>query len=354
MQMYIVIAILIFSILIVIHELGHFFMAKAFKVNVIEFSVGMGPRILKKQGKHTLYSLRALPIGGSCLMEGEDEETGTMGSFTAQPRWKRLLILLAGPFMNFILGAIVVLILVSQLTYFTGSTLTGFADGFPLQGEDGLMVGDRIVSIDGEHVYYSDDFSTFMALAREEPVDIVVIRDGNTVTLNDLPLVMREYVDDGETRHRYGVSFNVIEATGGEKLKYSAYTTMNYVRLVRVSLVEIFSGHVGWGEVAGPVGIVDFMNDVAQESQSFGAALFNMSSFGALIAINLAVMNLLPIPALDGGRIFFLIVTFFVEKISRRRINPKYEGYIHAAGFILLMGLMLVVMINDVVKIVSG
>ena len=352
--MYVIIAILIFSLLIVVHELGHFAMAKAFKVNVIEFSVGMGPRILKKQGKHTLYSLRLLPIGGSCLMEGEDEETGSATSFTAQPRWKRLLILLAGPFMNFALGAIVVLILVSFSTSFVGPTITELVDGFPLEGESGLMVGDEIVSVDGERVYYAEDFSTFMLLYGDEPVDLVVLRDGETVTLNSLPLEQREYVIDGETVTRYGITFNLIEASGVETLKYAAYSTMNFVRLIRVSLVEIFSGNVGWGEVSGPVGIVDVMNDVGQQSQTFWAALFNMAWLGALIGINLAVMNLLPIPALDGGRIFFLIVTFFVEKISRKRINPKYEGYVHAAGFVILVGLMLVVMVNDVVKIVGG
>ncbi len=350
--MYIVIAILIFSLLIVVHELGHFFMAKSFGVNVIEFSVGMGPKILKKQGKNTLYSLRALPIGGSCMMEGEDEETGSSTSFTAQPVWKRLLILLAGPFMNFILGAIVVLILVSQFNFFSGPTITNLSEGFPLEGKDGLMAGDTIVSIDGERVYYADDFVTFMTLAREEPVDMVVMRDGNSVTLNNLPLKMRQY--DDEARLKYGITFNIIEATGGEKLKYAAYTTFNYVRLIRVSLAELFSGHVGLNELSGPVGIVDMMNDVGRQSQTVGAALFNMSSFGALIAINLAVMNLLPIPALDGGRIFFMLVTFIIEKISRKHINPKYEGYVHAAGFFLVIGLILVVMVNDVVKLFNG
>jgi regulator of sigma E protease len=329
-------------------------MAKAFRVNVIEFSIGMGPRLLKKQGKHTLYSLRALPIGGSCLMEGEDEETGTAGSFSAQPRWKRLLILLAGPFANFLFGAVVVLILVSQFNFFVGPTVTELADGFPLEGRDGLMAGDRIVSIEGEKVYYYEDFSTFMMLYGDHPVDIVVERDGHEVTLDNLPLEQREYVYDGQTELKYGITFNTIEGTGGEKLKYAAYSTMNFVRLIRVSLTEIFTGRVGWGEVSGPVYIVNVMNDIGRQSESFRAAVFNMSWLGALIAVNLAVMNLLPIPALDGGRIFFMIVTLLVEKIGRRHINPKYEGYVHAAGFFLLIGLMLVIMVNDVVKIVHG
>jgi regulator of sigma E protease len=349
--MYIVIGILVFGILIIIHELGHFIAAKAFGVKVVEFSVGMGPRLLKKQGKETLYSLRALPMGGSCLMEGEDEEVPDPRAFTAQRRWKRLIILAAGSFMNFIFGAIVVFILVWQSTAFVGATITELEEAFPLKGEKGLMVGDTIVEINGEKVYYIEDFSTFMSLAGGRPVDMTVLRDGEKVRLDDLPL-KRSVLVDGELK--YGITFNKIDATAGEKINYAVYTTMNFVRLVRISLAQMFSGAVGFREVSGPVGIVSTMNQVAQQSQSFGAAIYNLAFLSALIAVNLAVFNMLPIPALDGGRIFFMIITFFVEKISRRRINPKYEGYIHTATFMLLVGLMLVVMVNDVVKIVNG
>lgn len=352
--MYIAIAILIFGILIAIHELGHFAAAKAFNVKVLEFSIGMGPRLFKKQGKETLYSLRALPIGGSCQMEGEDEETPDPRSFTAQRRWKRLIILVAGAFMNFVLGAIVVVMLVSQANGFTGTTISGIADGFPLKGESGLMVGDRLVSINGERLYYIDDFSTFMTIYGSNPVDLVIERDGKMLTLTDFPLQKREYSENGANVLRYGLTFDRIEATAGEKLKYSAYTTMNFVRLIRVSLTELFSGSIGFNQLSGPVGIVSAMDQVGHQSPSFADAMANMAYLGALIAVNLAIMNLLPIPALDGGRIFFLIVTFFAEKITRKRIDPKYEGYIHTAGFVLLLGLMFVVMVNDVVKIFNG
>jgi regulator of sigma E protease len=351
--MYIVIGIIVFGILIAVHELGHFMAAKACNVKVLEFSIGMGPRLLKKQGKETLYSLRALPIGGSCLMEGEDEDTPDPRSFTAQKRWKRFIILIAGAAMNFILGAIIVFLLFSQASGFVGTKVTELADGFPLQGENGLMPGDRLVSINGERLFYIDDFATFMMLAGDKPVDLVVDRGGKTITLADFPLKRQEYTIDGVKQLKYGITFNQLEGTTGEKLKYSAYTTMNFVRLVRVSLVQLFSGHIGMNELSGPVGIVSTMNQAA-EGRSFGAAMYNIAYIGALIAVNLAVMNLLPIPALDGGRIFFMIVTYFIEKISRRHVDPKYEGYIHTAGFMLLLGLMCVIMVNDVVKIVHG
>jgi regulator of sigma E protease len=353
--MYIVIGILVFGILIIVHELGHFAAAKAFNVKVVEFSVGMGPRILKKQGKETLYSLRVLPLGGSCLMEGEDEEVPDPRSFTAQKRWKRFIILVAGSLMNFIFGALVVFILVSQMTAFVGTTITKLEEGFPLQGENGLMVGDTILEINGEKTYYMKDFGLFMGIYGGKPVDIVVLRDGSTVLLDDLPLKMREYETDGQKQVRYGISFNLIEGTAGEKLKHSAYMTMNYARLVRVSLTQLFTGGFGLRDLSGPVGIVSVINEVGQSEEiSTGEKLASVANFGALIAINLAVMNLLPIPALDGGRIFFMVITYFIEKISRRRIDPKYEGYIHTATYMLLLGLMVVVMVNDVVKIVNG
>jgi regulator of sigma E protease len=354
--MYIVIAIIVFGFLIMIHELGHFSAAKAFGVRVNEFSLGMGPVLLKKQGKETLYSLRALPLGGSCVMEGEDSDSEDSRSFTAQTRWKRFIILVAGAFMNFLAGVIVVLLLVSQANGFIGTTVTELVEGFPLEGASGLMEGDRLVSINGERLFYSKDFTTFMSLSNGRPVDLVVERNGEMITLNDFPLEVREYTEDnGEKVMRYGITFNAIEANGASKFNYACYTTYDFVRLIRVSLTQLVSGAVGIKELSGPVGIVSAINQVGQSDElTLGEKLSNIAFFSAFIAVNLAVMNLLPIPALDGGRIFFLIITFIIEKISRRRIDPKYEGYVHTAGFVLLMGLMLFVMVNDVVKIVNG
>lgn len=352
--MYIIIAILVFGILIAVHELGHFMAAKALNVRVLEFSIGMGPRLFKKQGKETLYSLKAFPIGGSCLMEGEDENSPDPRSFTAQRRWKRIIILVAGSFMNFVAGAIVVFILVGQMNGFGGTTVTALAEGFPNQGSQGLMVDDTIVSINGEHIYYKNDFGLFLGLSNGKPVDMVVERGGKTVTLNNLLLKQQIYPDFSKTEPMYGIGFNKISPTLGHKIQFATYTTLNYVRLVRVSLSMLVSGAVGFNQLSGPVGIVSAMDQVAASQPSFADALYSIASIGALVAVNLAVMNLLPIPALDGGRIFFLIVTFFIEKIARRRVDPKYEGYIHTAGFFLIIGLVCYVMVNDVVKLIHG
>ena len=351
--MYIVIAIIAFGLLIAVHELGHFAAAKLMGVRVLEFAIGMGPKLLKKQGRETLYSLRALPFGGFCAME-EDEQARDSRSFTAKSRKRRVFILAAGGIANFLAAFVLIIILVSQMNMFVGTTVAGLADGFPNAGEDGLMAGDRIVSINGERLYYAEDFSMFMGLARGGHVDLVINRGGDTIRLNRFPLERREYMTDGAVRLRYGIDFTVIESSAGETLKYSCYMAMNFVRLVRISIAQLIGGYAGIRDLAGPVGMVDMMNTVGQTSPSVAAALGNIAHFLALIGINIAVINLLPIPAMDGGRITLIFLTWLIEKVTRRRVNPKYEGYIHYTALILLVGLMVFVLINDVLRIING
>ncbi|MDR1589909.1 MAG: M50 family metallopeptidase [Oscillospiraceae bacterium] len=347
---YIIIAIIAFGVLIAIHELGHFAAAKLLGVKVNEFAIGMGPKLLQKQGRETLYSLRAIPLGGFCAMEGEDEDVPDPRSFTAQRRWKRVVILAAGSVMNFLLGLVIVIAIFANMDHMGGTTITAFDDAFPRAGASSLTVGDRIISIDGEHLYYSDDFSTFMSLTGER-ADIVLERGGQKVELKDYYLVRRP-MSDGTMK--YGISFDRIEGTATRRLKYSGYTAVNFVRLTRISLTQLVTGRAGLRDLSGPVGIVSIINDVGQTQQPVSVKLKNIAYFVAVIAVNLAVMNMLPIPALDGGRIFFALITGFIELITRRHINPKYEGYIHAAGFALLLGLMALVMVSDVLKIING
>ena len=352
--MYIVLAILAFGILIAVHELGHFSAAKLLGVKVNEFAIGMGPKLLKKQGKETLYTLRLLPFGGYCAMEGENESSDDTRSFTAQKGWRRIVILAAGGIANLVACFIIIIIIVSRMNVFVSTTITELADGFPNEGEHGLMVGDTLVSLNGERLYYVDDFSVFIQLARSGQVDLVIRRDGETLTLRRFPLERREYMTNGQMQLRYGLSFSIIEANAWEKLKYSCYMTMNYIRLIRVSIAQLISGAAGMRDLSGPVGIVDAMNSIGQSSPSFAAALGNIASFMAFIGVNLAVVNLLPIPAMDGGRILFIFITWVIERIIRRRLDPKYEGYIHTTALVLLMGLMVFILVNDVVKIING
>ena len=353
---YIIFGILIFGILIAVHELGHFLAARSLGVRVNEFSIGMGPKVWKKQGKETLYTIRALPFGGFCQMEGEDEDTGDARAFTAAKRWKRGVILAAGAFMNLVLGFIIVVVIVySQSSGFGGATITNFESYYDSTGPSGgLMVGDTVVRLNGERIYYSNDFQMFLSLAKSDTVNLVVRRDGQSVPLNHFTFNWHDVTVDGATAQKIGVDFNYISPTFGAKLNYSLYTMMNYVRLIRVSLVELFTGAAGIRDLSGPVGIVSSMYAVGEQTHQFGLALLQIINFGGFIAVNLAIMNLLPIPALDGGRILFLFIMAAIEKVAKRRVNPKYEGYIHASVFVLLVGLMAFTVINDVLRIING
>lgn len=349
--LYIIVAILIFGILIAVHELGHFAAAKACGVKVEEFAIGMGPAIVKKQRGETLYSLRCIPMGGFCAMAGEDEQSEDPRAFTSQPAWKRIIILVAGALMNFIFGLLVVLLLYSDAQAFRAPVLEGFMEGCPYESAEGLQAGDRFYSIDGKKIYQYYDVSDFLSQG-DGVYDIVVKRGGEKVLLEDFEMTPVEY--EGYETKMYGFYFGYDEATFGVKLQHTWNTCMEFGRWVWMGLRQLVSGQVGMKDMAGPVGIVEMMAETGQQAASVKDALYNIFYLGAFIAVNLALMNMLPIPALDGGRVFFLIIAWIIESLSHKKLNPKYEGYIHAAGMVLLLGLMAVVMLNDIVRIVTG
>ncbi len=357
--LYILLAILIFGVLIAVHELGHFMAARACGVRVLEFAMGMGPLLWQKESKKgTLISLRALPIGGFCAMEGEDTESDDPAAFSNAAAWKRLIILAAGAFMNFLLGLVIVGLCVFQMRgveAFTVPAIDSFMEGCPYVGEYGLQEGDTFRRINGKRIYFSTDVSLFLSRGGET-ADIVLLRDGKRVVLEDYPIVPVEYTDaeTGETVMKYGLYFASRPATFGAKLQYIWLTSLDFVRMVWMGLSDLVTGAVGMDQMTGVVGIVDLMADVGTQSPTVYDALMNIGYLAAFIAVNLAVMNLLPLPALDGGRIFFLCVTWVVERMFRRRVNPKYENFINAAGLALLMALMVYVMFNDIVRIVVG
>ncbi|NLF34687.1 MAG: RIP metalloprotease RseP, partial [Clostridiales bacterium] len=344
---------LMFGILIAVHEFGHFAAAKLLGVKVNEFSIGMGPQLFSRQGEETCYSLRALPIGGFCAMEGEDEETDDPRAFTRQAEWKRFLILVAGSFMNFLVGLLLLVLIFAQRSTFITPVIADFMEGFAYVGEDGLLPGDRIVSIDGERVYIYEDVGLLFSRSNGENMDLVVERDGANVVLDGFPLRLREYELDGETQLKYGLYFTEVAATPGMRLRQSFWNAVDFVRVVRMSLGDLVSGAAGLKDLSGPIGIVGAIVDVGEQSESVDAAMLNVGYFSALVAVNLAVMNLLPLPALDGGRIFFLLVGGVYTLFTRRKINPKYEGYVHMAGLLCLLGLMVVVAFNDIIKLIG-
>lgn len=352
--LYAVIAILFFGLVVSVHELGHFAAAKACGVRVEEFAVGMGPAILKKQKGETLYSLRILPFGGYCAMSGEDGASEDPRAFINQAPWKRLIVLVAGSLMNLLLGYLLVWVFFIGAKAFTAPVIFSFMDGCPYEAtetEEGFRVGDRILSIDGKNVYMLSDVSEFLASGGPD-YDIAVKRDGKKVRLSQYHMVPQEY--EGQEGKLFGFNFGYEEATFPVKLRHSFEMTAEFGRWVWMGIRQIFAGEVKSSDLAGPVGIVSQMVETGEQAENVSEGLFSLVYMGAFIAVNLAMMNMLPIPALDGGRVFFLLVTWLIEKITGKKVDPKYEGAIHAAGMILLLALMALIMFGDIKRIITG
>ena len=348
----IIFGVLLFSLLIFVHELGHFITAKMSGVQVNEFSMFMGPAIWKKQKGETLYSIRCIPIGGYCAMEGEDADTDNPRSFQKAAWWKRLIILLAGSFMNFVIGVLIMVIVFLPSQWIRTPTIDVIEPSSLISGENGLQPGDTFLEIDGEKIYVQSDFYTILQLNPGEVHDIVVERDGKKVELNDFE--MKKTTFEGEEEPRFGFSFKVEQATLGSKLDFAWKNVLNAGRIVRLSLQMLLRGEVGLSDTMGPALIIAEMSEIAEQSRGFVDALLNMLYFGGFIAINLGIMNLLPIPALDGGRALALLITTAIVKITKKPVDPKYEGYIHGVGMVLLLILMAIILFKDIFVIITG
>ena len=331
-------AILLFSILIFIHELGHFVAAKLSGVQVNEFSIFMGPAIWKKQVGETLYAIRLIPVGGYCAMEGEEGNSDNPRAFGKAAWWRKLIILAAGSAANFVIGVLLMIIVYLPINgEIAVPVIKSFESFATVNTEKGLKVGDEIIEVDGEKIFVYSDFSLILSLNEGDVHDLVVRRDGEKVALENFRMEKHEVAgEDGTTRMLYGMNFSTKPLDFGGKIAYGWAQSRNAVRTVRLSLQMLFSGRSGLSDMSGPVGIVSQMSQVAEASESRIDALLNLLYFGGIIAINLAVMNLLPIPALDGGRIVCVLITVAVEAVTHKKIDPKYEAYLHAAGMILL------------------
>lgn len=332
-----------FSLVIIIHELGHFLLAKINKVKVLEFSLGMGPRLLSFEAGGTRYSWKLLPFGGSCMMLGEDGEEEGEGSFQSKSVWARMAVIAAGPLFNFILAFVLSLFIIGNIGYDV-PVIAGVTEGLPAQAA-GLEAGDVIREMNGKRIYLYREYANYKVFHPGETVEFVVERDGSTYTATIEP----ELTENG---YMYGIlSANYRQRTGVlGTLKYSAYEVKYWIDLTLQSLGMMLHGNVKLDDLSGPVGVVDVIGDTYEESKSEGALYvwLNMMNIAILLTANLGVMNLLPIPALDGGRLLFLIV----EAVRRKRIDPELEAKIHFAGLMVLLALMVVVLLNDVKKLI--
>ena len=353
-MLYIIVAILIFGVLVATHELGHFATAKLLGVKVNEFAVGMGPALFKREKGETLYSLRLLPIGGFCAMEGEDDDSADPRAFGRAAGWKKIIILCAGALMNFVTGVIIIAILYAPATGFRAEVYGGPLEGYGTE-DCGLMAGDRFLSVDGHRVLVYGNARFYLDRAGER-IDFVVERDGKRVELKNVSLPYQERTDaNGNFTRLRGLTMSAVAdpTNFAGKLLYSWNTAIDFVRVVWISLGDLVTGAVGLRDLSGPVGIVNMMGEVGSQSPTLSDAAWNLGYLAALIAVNLAVMNLLPLPALDGGRVFFLFLNTLLYGLFRKRIDAKYEGYVHLAGLAALMCLMLMVTLSDVGKLIG-
>ena len=341
----IILAILAFGMLVIVHEFGHFITAKRGGVQVNEFWIGMGPTLLKKEHNGTLYCLKLLPFGGACVMEGEDEDSESEHAFGKASLPRRMLIVAAGALMNFLVGFLIVLAVIQPNGPNGGyivSTIDSVNPASTAAAAGGLQAGDEILEVDGYNILMRSDFEIALARGADTTYEVVVRRDGEKITL---PAVVLEATIEGEDgRKMIGLTFAEQPDSIGMHVNMAVRTSVNYARMVWASLGMLVTGQVGVDQLSGPVGVAEVMATTASYSIS---AFLQLVAF---ISINLGVMNLLPLPALDGGRLVFLIL----EGIRRKPVPAKYEGYIHAAGLMLLLALMVYVTGQDILRIVAG
>jgi len=340
--LYILIALLVFGLLIFIHELGHFLAARACGVAVKEFAIGMGPRIFKwKSKKHeTEYGLRLLPIGGFVSMVGEDEDSDSEKAFCNKSVWKRMAIILAGPAMNILLGFILMIVLVIGQGNLIGTTVADFHENATSSAQ--LEAGDEIIKVGRVRVHTFNDVIYEIMHQGNEPVDITVIRDGEKTVLEDVefPVV----VESGAEFGMYDIIPYLDEPTPLNYVKHAFSRSVSTVKMVVDSLVDLVTGRYGMEAVSGPVGVTEVIVDAAQ------TGIFTLLYVVIVISINLGVFNLVPFPALDGGR--FLL--YIIEAIRRKPVKKEVEGYINFAGLMILLAFMAFVVIKDVIKLFGG
>lgn len=396
MVLKILIFILIFFIIVVSHEFGHFIIAKANGIRVVEFSVGMGPKLIKFKRKETTYSLRLLPIGGACIFDevdsyqtgqttfkpgqnGDEEASdGTMQNaseinansnynqdkliaqhisaeeqfenekkqkknFSDAPLLARFTTVLAGPLFNFILAfvlAIAMVIICGQ----TNTKITSVMDGFPAQ-EAGIQPGDEIVSINGERVYIYDEVRLISSMNQGEKLTLVVKRDGE-----NKEYVINPKFDEEQNRYYIGFSGGTYKERNPWMIISSAYLEVRYwIKATFKSLIRLFTGQGSVTELSGPVGVATVVSDVYDEAVSYGflTVLASMLNIAILLSANLGVINLLPLPAIDGGRILFMLI----ELVRGKPVPKDKEAIVHFIGFVLLLGLMIFVFYNDIARI---
>lgn len=338
--LYILLAIFIFGILILIHEAGHYLFARLFRVTVYEFAIGMGPKILSHTSKKTgiVYSLRLLPFGGFVSMAGEDEESDDPNAFNKKPVWQRFIITAAGATVNLVAGILVMGILVATAKALPSTTIHSFDENST--SVQYLQPMDQITAVDGTRVYTFNDLLYEIMRKGVEPIDITVKRDGTEITISDV--VFPTITDSGVVFGNVDFIPYAEAKTPLAVLKHACVRSVSTIKMIWESLYDLVSGRYGMEAVSGPVGVTQAMTEAASTSLS------SLVYLAVVISMNLGIMNLLPLPALDGGRLVFLLI----EGIRRKPIPARIEGYIHFAGLAVLMLAMVLITFKDIIGLI--
>lgn len=339
----IVLAVLVFSLIVFVHELGHFLLAKMNKIRVDEFSIGMGPRLLTTVKGETRYSIKLFPIGGSCMMGEDDVDDMSEGSFNSKSVWARIAVVAAGAIFNFLLAFVFAVIIVGCAGY-DEPIISGVVPGFSAEAE-GMQEGDRIVRMNGKKINLWREVTYYNMFHAGETVELVFERDGKK---HEVTIVPKQ---DENGSYLMGVTSpaEYKKANVFTAMQYGVYEVKFWIATTLESLKMLVTGGVGVDQLSGPVGIVNVVDDTYQQSKDYGVivVLMQMLNIGILLSANLGVMNLLPLPALDGGRLVFLVI----EAIRGKRVAPDKEGMVHFVGMMLLFALMIFVLFNDIKRI---
>ena len=339
----IILAIIIFSFIVFFHEFGHFILAKKNGIDVEEFAIGMGPALCSKEYKGPKYAIRLFPIGGYCAMGEDEAATDSPNNFNNKSVWARISVIAAGPIFNFILAFVFAVILTAMVGY-DPPVVREVEQGYPA-AEAGIQKGDTIVKMGNKKINIYREISIYNQFHQGEDVEITYIHDGKKQTVTLIPKMDEE---SGYTRIGITGSGNT-KANIFTSIQYGVYEVKFWICTTLESLKMLITGQIGADQLSGPVGIVSVVDNTYQQSKSYGLfiVIAQMLNIAILLSANLGVMNLLPLPALDGGRLVFL----FVEAIRRKRIPPEKEGYVHLVGIALLMVLMVFVMFNDIRRV---
>lgn len=340
-----IIAILLFSAIILFHELGHFLLAKANGIQVNEFSLGLGPTIVGFTKGETKYSIKLLPFGGACMMEGEDSQSDDDRSFQKKSVWARISVVAAGPIFNFIMAFVLAVIILGNIGIST-PTVAQVEDGYGAQTA-GLQAGDEIIKMNHKHIHFFKEISMYTLFHAGETVEVTYERNGERHIVEVQPTY-----DEEQGRYRYGIDGSGEYTKVGpiKTLQYSVYEVKYWIQYTVGSLKMLLTRQVSVNDLSGPVGIVKTIGDTYDMSKSDGAfyVWMNLLNLALLLSANLGVMNLLPIPALDGGRLVFLVI----EAIRGKRVSEDKEGMVHFIGLLCLFGLMILIMFNDIRKLI--